>query len=80
MKAKWKRFAMAQVLSSWSAKVVPEILFDWIRDTEDEALVSLFDDYDISVWQPFEDWPLTDIAGLIVDLATSAEKVEGEPI
>lgn len=80
MKAKWKRFAIEQVLSSWSAKVVPEILFDWILATEDEALVSLFDDYDISVWQPFEDWPLTDIAGLIVDLATSAEKVEGEPI
>ncbi len=80
MKAKWKRFAIERVLSSWSAKVVPEILFDWMRDTEDEALVSLFDDYDISVWQPFEDWPLTDIAGLIVDLATSAEKVEGEPI
>ena len=80
MKAKWKHFAIEQVLSNWSAKVDPEILFDWIRDTEDEALVSLFDDYDISVWQPFEDWPLTDIAGLIVDLATSAEKVEGEPI
>ena len=80
MKAKWKHFAIEQVLSNWSAKVDPEILFDWMRDTEDEALVSLFDDYDISVWQPFEDWPLTDIAGLIVDLATSAEKVEGEPI
>ena len=78
MKAKWKHFAIEQVLSNWSAKVDPEILFDWIRDTEDEALVSLFDDYDISVWQPFEDWPLTDIAGLIVDLATRAEEVEGE--
>ena len=78
MKAKWKRFAMARVLSQWSAKVATEILFDWMRDTEDEALVSLFDDYDISVWQPFEDWPLTDIAGLIVDLATRAEEVEGE--
>ncbi len=78
MKCKWKIFALNQCLSSYGDKVDPEILFDWIRDTEDEALVSLFDDYDISVWQPFEDWPLTDIAGLIVDLATSAEKVEGE--
>ena len=78
MKAKWKHFAIEQVLSNWSAKVATEILFDWMRDTEDEALVSLFDDYDISVWQPFEDWPLTDIAGLIVDLATRAEEVEGE--
>ena len=80
MKGKWKIFALNHCLSNYSDKVDPEILFDWIRDTEDEALVSLFDDYDISVWQPFEDWPLTNIAGLIVDLATSAEKVEGEPI
>ena len=29
MKEKWKRFAIEQVLSSWSAKVAPEILFDW---------------------------------------------------
>lgn len=78
MKCKWKIFALNQCLSSYSDKAAPEILFDWIRDTPDEALVSLFDDYDISVWQPFEDWPLTDIAGLIVDLATRAEKVEGE--
>ncbi len=78
MKAKWKRFAIEHVLSSWSAKVVPEILFDWMRDTEDEALVSLFDDYDIYAWQPFENWPLTDIVELIVDMATRAEEVEGE--
>ena len=76
MKEKWKRFAIEQVLSSWSAKVAPEILFDWVRDTEDAALVSLFDDYDVSVWQPFEDWPLSDIANLIVELATRAEEVE----
>ena len=78
MKGKWKIFALNRCLSSYGDKVDPEILFDWMRDTEDEALVSLFDDYDISVWQPFEDWPLTDIAGLIVDLATRAEEVEGE--
>ena len=78
MKCKWKIFALNQCLSSYSDKVDPEILFDWIRDTEDEALVNLFDDYDVSVWQPFEDWPLTDIAGLIVELATRAEEVEGE--
>ena len=28
--------------------------------------------------QPFEDWPLSDIACLIVDMATRAEEVEGE--
>lgn len=78
MKAKWKRFAIEQVLSNWSAKVVPEILFDWILATEDEALVNLFDDYDVVVWQPLEDWTLSDIAELIVDMATRAEEVEGE--
>ena len=80
MKAKWKRFAIEQVLSSWSAKVATEILFDWMRDTEDGALVSLFEDYDVVVWQPFEDWTLSDIVELIVDMATRAEEVEGEPI
>ena len=78
MKAKWKRFAMAQVLSQWSAKVATEILFDWMRDTEDGALVSLFEDYDVVVWQPFEDWTLSEIVEVIVDMATRAEEVEGE--
>ena len=78
MKGKWKIFALNQCLSGYSDKVAPEILFDWMRDTEDGALVNLFDDYDVVVWQPFEDWPLTDIAGLIVELATRAEEVEGE--
>ena len=78
MKGKWKIFALNQCLSSYSDKVDPEILFDWIRDTEDEALVNLFDDYDVVVWQPFEDWTLSDIVELIVDMATRAEEVEGE--
>ena len=72
---KWKRFAIEQVLSDWG-NIAPDDLFDLIVDTENDNLVVLFSDYDVSVWQPFEDWHLSNVADHIVEMATRAQQCE----
>ena len=75
-KGKWKRFAIGEVLCEWDERVDSETLWDWISETQDSDLVKLFDDYDVIVWQPFEDWPLSEIANHITELAARAEDYE----
>lgn len=76
--AKWKRFAMEQVLSSWSKGVPAEELFDWIDIATDAQLPELFCSYDVVVRQPFETWDSDEIASAIAHIAREAYETEGE--
>ena len=78
LEEKWKAFAVNHFLSSYSDKVDSSILFDWIMDTEDTGLPTLFSEYEVIVWMPFEKFELSEIAEKIQDLAFEAQQVANE--
>ena len=79
IKNKWKRFAMNQVLSGHSLKVDTVALYGLIEQTADVELQALFDEYEILVWQQFDNLPIRDVVCQITELATGAQEVEGKP-
>ena len=79
MDNKWKEFALGQVLSGYSDKVDPVILFDWIGETANEDRPKLFEDYDVVVWGPFATWTEEAVANHLYELAEDAQRTADAP-
>ena len=75
---KWKRFAIYQILSDWDELQDASNLYDVIAETANDDLVKIFDEYNVAVWQPFEDWTLTDIVNLLTEMATRAQETAND--
>lgn len=70
---KWKRFAVSQTLSDWG-DIDPSDLFDLMTVEDEEGLSNLFDQYDVLVWDRFEDMPYREVADHIESLAQAANE------
>ena len=70
---KWKRFAVSQTLSDWG-DIDPSDLFDLMTVENEEGLSNLFDQYDVLVWDRFEDMPYREVADHIESLAQAANE------
>jgi hypothetical protein len=75
---KWKEFAIRQVLSGWNSKVDSIALYDWIEQTEDKDLKQLFDDYEVIVYQQFDNLELYDVASQISELAAGVQRIQDQ--
>jgi len=71
---KWKRFAVSQVLSDWG-DIASDDLFDRMVIEDEEGLPHLFDEFDVLVWDKFEDMPYRWVADHIETLAHAAQEV-----
>ena len=70
---KWKRFAVSQTLSDWG-DIDSSDLFDLMAVEDDAGLEELFDEYEVVVWEPFENWHNIDVAKQIYSLASAAQE------
>ena len=70
---KWKRFAVSQTLSDWG-DIDSSDLFDLMTVEDEEGLSNLFDQYDVLVWDRFEDMPYREVADHIESLAQAANE------
>ena len=75
IEAKWKDFALCQILSDHSADD-PVELFDRIAEAngDNSELKVIFVEFDVNVWQPFENYPESYVADQIVKLAEVAQE------
>ena len=69
---KWKTYALSLVLSEWDETPAP-VLFDFLTTTDVDSLSDLFEEHEISIWQPLEDLSYIDLIDLIVSIATQAQ-------
>lgn len=75
---KWKRFAIYQTISDWG-DIAPDDLFDQILEQDtNEAIKELFDEYEVCVWQPFEDWHFSNLCSHIEELARCAQETAND--
>ena len=55
------------------------VLFDFLTDTDSDSLEDLFEEHEITVWEPFENWPMADIVELIKSMARQAHITGNTP-
>lgn len=74
---KWKRFAISQTLSDWG-DIDSSDLFDRMMLEDDKGLEELFEEFEVCVWQPFEDWHNTNLRDQIEELARCAQETAND--
>jgi hypothetical protein len=74
IQAKWKVFALDQVLSEYDSET-PEELYDAIAEAngDDSLIAEAFERYEVTVWQPFERYSPSTIARNIFEMAEAAQ-------
>ena len=78
LKNKWKRFAINNIFSEWNDAISADDIFDDMQLENEQGMAELFDDADVIVWEPFENWPLTALAEYALQLAETAQQTEYE--
>jgi hypothetical protein len=75
IQAKWKVFALDQVLSDYTAEN-PEELYDAIAEAngDDSLITEAFERHDVIVWDPFDRYAPSTVASNILDIAEAAQK------
>jgi hypothetical protein len=74
---KWKRFAVSQTLADWG-DIDSSDLFDRMVIEDASGLEALFCEYEVIVWEPFEDWDITNVRDQIENLANMAQETEND--
>lgn len=65
-----QQHALSQTLSSWNEKKSYDKIMDILEESDD-----IWDNKDISVWEPFEDWDGRSVAAQIDSLFVSYKEV-----
>ena len=73
---KWKVFSLSLFLCEWEGDSVE--LFDKLAAADYRTSEALFDEYQVTVWEPMDAISIDSLTELIVTTASEAQHVENE--